>query len=54
MHLGADGSWRLFSVVDTLRGAVKRSGGSAFGVGLVVLGKADERTNKKKKRCISI
>ena len=36
-------------MVDTLRGAVKRSGGSASGVGLVVLGKAYEGTIQKQK-----
>lgn len=40
------GHWRVLSTVDTLRGAVKRSGGSGVGEGW--------GRNQQKKSCISI
>ena len=49
VDLGAVGHWRVLSVVDTLGGVVKRSGGSGVGGGSVVLGRAEEGTSKKKK-----
>ena len=42
---GGGGSVKL---VDALRGAVRRSGGSCLGMGSVVLGRTGEGTRKRK------
>ena len=42
------GSLGGVKLVDTLRGAVRRSGGSCLGMGSVVLGRTGEGTRKRK------